>query len=309
MNKIRNILDKNKENPILAFFDIFFYRIAENKVSISAASLTYFLVLAIFPFLIALLNIVQFFDESLLNKIMETFSLLSDDIYEILKEFLNEIRNNSSVALLSISLLGSIYSASSGVKQVINSLNEAYSFTRERSFFSLLFLSIVMTIALFALILLIFFVQIIGNNFLTEIFNFLKIGNSMKGAIALIMNLVPLIFMFISFWALYRFSPSWPEGLKLSKKSLFISSSFATLGIILATLAFNLYVANFASYTKTYGSLAGIIIFLVWLYLFGFIILLGGEINATLYELEESGPKWPREKSILSKFIASHKTI
>lgn len=309
MNKIRNFLDKNKENRLFAFFDILIYRIADNKVSISAAALTYYLVLAIFPFLIALLNIVQFFDQSFLTKIMTTLQLLPQDVYAIIETFLQEIRSNSSVALLSISLFGSIYSASVGVKRIINSLNNAYSFTRKRSFIKLLLLSLGMTLALFVLILLIFFVQILGNAFLTEILSFLNIEGSMKGLVGLLMNLVPVLFMFISFFVLYRFAPSWPEGERISNKSLLASALFATFGVIIATFAFNLYVSNFSNYSKTYGSLAGIIIFLVWLFLFGFIILLGGEINATLTQLEEGGAKWPREKSILKNLIGSQRRL
>lgn len=303
MKKFRKILDNLKEKPLVAFFDIFLFRIVDHKVSMSAASLTYFLILSIFPFLIALLNIVQFFDQNLLKNLMEAFALLPKDIYKVLVHFLEEVRKGSSLALLSISLLASVYSASSGVKQVIKSINEAYYTRRKRSLLAQMALSLIMTIALFFLIILIFFLQVIGTTFLNQIFEFFNIQDSMQSILALLMNLVPLVFMFISFWALYRFSPALPQGKKLSKKSLLISSGFASLGIVIATMAFKAYVANFSSYTRTYGSLAGIIIFLVWLYLFGYIILLGGEITASLYELEERGSQWPRDNSILGKFI------
>lgn len=309
MNKLRNKLDKIKEKPTVAFLDILVYRIAKNEVSISAASLTYFLILSIFPFFIALLNIVQFFDEGLLNQIMQTISLLPEDVAEIIQGFLKEIRSNSSVALLSVSLLASIYSSSSGVKQLVRKINKTYYFTEKRSFLSLIGISLIMTIALFFMILLIFIVQIIGSIFLNEIVSLLNIGNIGQSLVPIAINLIPFIFMFLTFYCLYRFSPDWPKGERVERKSLAISALFSTLGIILFTFIFKLYVANFASYSKTYGSLAGIIIFLVWLYLFGFIILIGGEIGATLYTLKTKGSKWPREETILSNFIGTTKTF
>lgn len=309
MDKIKSILSKATHYRKAAFFDILAYRFVNNKVTVSAASLTYFLILAIFPFLIALLNIVRFFDASLMNQIMGTFATLPEEVASLLSSFLEDLRTSSSVALLSISLAGSIYSASSGVKKVIQSINDSFRYAKSHSFIALILLSIVMTIALFVLILSIFVVQIIGNAFLTQIFGYLNLGSQMEKVIAIVMNLVPVLFMFIIFFALYRFAPNWPDKIKPRAKNIAISSGFATFGIIIFTLIFNIYVSNFSSYSATYGSLAGIIVFLVWLYLFGLIILLGGEINATLHQLDEEGVQWPREYTMIGGLVGSKKKI
>ena len=83
-------------------------------------------------------------------------------------------------------------------------------------------------------------------------------------------------------------------------KSVLPGSIFATLGLIVASSGFNFYVSNFGKYSITYGSLGGIIVFLIWLYLLSTIILVGAEINSTLYSMRnfKSLNNWPRHDSM-----------
>src|SRR5206468_11886687 len=79
--------------------------------------------------------------------------------------------------------------------------------------------------------------------------------------------------------AAYRFAPNRPEA-----PWMWVSpgSAIATLLWLVGTVAFGLYVSHFGSYNKTYGSLGGVVVFLTWLYLTGYIVLMGGELNAEL---------------------------
>lgn len=76
-------------------------------------------------------------------------------------------------------------------------------------------------------------------------------------------------------------------------KDVLVGALFATIGWIVTSLAFSYYVASFASYTSMYGSLGGIIILMVWFYLSGMIIVLGGELNA-IFACEREGRKRER---------------
>jgi membrane protein len=102
----------------------------------------------------------------------------------------------------------------------------------------------------------------------------------LDGAFLVIWNLIrwlltPLI-LFGIFTILYWVAPN----LKMKCKSAIPGAIFATIGWIITSLGFSFYVSNFGNYTSTYGSIGGIIILMIWLYLSAFIILLGGEINA-----------------------------
>jgi membrane protein len=88
--------------------------------------------------------------------------------------------------------------------------------------------------------------------------------------------------MILIFSLMYRFIPSIRNGRKINLKHAIPGAVFTTLGWIVTSSIFSYYVNNFGNYSKTYGSLGGIVILLIWLYLSSIIIILGGEINATI---------------------------
>lgn len=309
MNKWKRKLKALVRKKPFAFFDIFLYHTLHNDLFQHAAGLSYFLILAIFPFFIALLNIVSYVNVDYLNKVFEGVNQLPPSVKDIILNFLRDLQLNSSSTLLSISLIGSIFIASKGIKQVIRTINDVLNLTEDRNIVSLMVLAFFMTIALFALIILIFATQVVGSNILEFIFNLLKFPPRTYRLINFLMNLIPLVFMFISFFFLYYLSPKWPEGYKSSKRITAISAAFTTLVIILATQGFGYYVSNFSSYSNTYGSLAGMIIFLVWLYLFGLMLLFGGALQATLYTIQNSGTSWPRKETLFDGVVSRHERI
>ncbi|MCP6711424.1 YihY family inner membrane protein, partial [Klebsiella pneumoniae] len=81
---------------------------------------------------------------------------------------------------------------------------------------------------------------------------------------------------FLLFSTLYALAPN----IKIKFKSVLPGALFASIVWILRTAAFGFYVSNFSNYSKTYGSIGGIIVLMLWLYITGFIIIVGAEINA-----------------------------
>jgi uncharacterized protein YqhQ len=114
---------------------------------------------------------------------------------------------------------------------------------------------------------------------------------------------VPIIIMFVMFSLLYVFVPC----CSIRFKEALPGSIFSTAGWIIISLLFSFYVSNFANYTRVYGSIGGVIILLIWIYISCIIILLGGEINATFsyfrsnkkldkYENQNILPSWIRKR-------------
>lgn len=91
----------------------------------------------------------------------------------------------------------------------------------------------------------------------------------------IIIFIVPIIFMIITFFLLYYFSQNKADRHKVSLLYVLIGSIATTLLWILVTNGFGFYVANFASYDKTYGSIGGVIVLLTWLYLSSAILIVG----------------------------------
>ena len=82
--------------------------------------------------------------------------------------------------------------------------------------------------------------------------------------------------MFITFSLIYKYLPN----KRLKPKNIRVGAIFATIGWVLTSLVFSFYVNNFAHYEKVYGSLGGMVILIIWLYISTLVILIGGELNA-----------------------------
>lgn len=290
----------------LVFFDKLFYRIGDHDTFAYGGSLTYYLVLAIFPFLIALINAVNFSGLLSPSVVLEYLSFLPADIQKIVVNFLKELSNSSSGGLLSISVLVGLFSASSGINKIIQSINRAYGFKDKRNFVIVRGLALVFTIAMIVMFILLSLTQIFGQIIYDAIMNYLHLHNpNLDRLWGWVKTLLPPLYMLLTFILLYRFSPGSPQKKMISLRSVIPGALFTTLAVILATAGFGFYVNNFGKYSVTYGSLGGIIVFLIWLYIMSAIILIGGEINATLFSMKhfESLSLWPRHDSVLKNIL------
>lgn len=266
-------------SEIKEFGTLLLQRIRENEVTAHAAQLSYFLILSIFPFLIFLLTLLDFTPLTKQDTLQQISLLLPETAFLVVEQIATEISNANQFTLLSIGFLGTVWSASRGTFAIIKSINRAYETSDTRSFIHVNAIGIASIFALasiiaFSLALLVFG-QVIGKvafeHLGLEVF-FLWLWDYLR-------YLIPLFLVFIVFSLLYLFAPN----LKLGMRQVFAGALFATLGWIAASQAFAFYVNSFGNFSRTYGSIGGIIVFLVWLYISSVVVLLGGELNAALY--------------------------
>jgi membrane protein len=191
--------------------------------------------------------------------------------------------------LLSFSIIGAIWSASNGMNAIVRALNRAYDVEENRPFFIARGTSVLLTIGMIFVIIVALVLPVFGKMiglFLFSAFGFpqtfLTIWNALRWVIS-------SLILFVVFTALYYFAPN----KKLRCINVVRGATFATVGWIITSLAFSYYVNDFANYTAMYGSLGGMIILMVWFYLSGMIIVLGGEMNA-IFDCEREGRRRER---------------
>ena len=194
----------------------------------------------------------------------------------MIEETLQDVMSNRNSGLLSVSIIATIWSASNGMNAIVKSLNRAYDVEETRSFIATRLMSILLTFAMILVFVIALLLPVFGKQIGLFLFSqfgfsdqFLTIWNGIRWAIT------PII-LFIIFVGLYYFAPS----KRIKCLSAFPGAIFATLGWVLASLAFSYYVGSFGNYSATYGSIGGIIVLMIWFYLTGIIIMIGGEINA-----------------------------
>jgi membrane protein len=260
-----------------------------NRGTMSAAALAFYWFLAIFPAMIAVVGILGLVQASpsFLPAVREGIgTLLPGNAADVLIEAIANAQRGSAGASLFVALLGlavALWSASSGMVGVQEAMDVAYGVPKSRGFVKKRLVALALVLATGALggiacALLVFgdpLGELIRDNFpVGDVFIVIW------EAIRWIGTLVAITALFAVFYFLgpNRENPSWkwvsPGGL------------LATLIWILASLAFSFYVSSFGSFGETYGSFAGVIVLLLWLYLTSLAVVLGATLNA---ELERQG--------------------
>ena len=250
-------------------------KLKEDDVSGLAAQLSYFFLLSLFPLFIFLFTLVAYLpysQEEILRTIQafapaKSMALIETNLKEIMK---------GDGKLLSLGIFGTIWSASNGLNAIISAFNRAYDVVETRSYFIARGMSIILTFAmifvfLFALLLPVFGKQI-GLFFFTQFGfseEFLTVWNTSRWVIS---SLVLLIVFIMLYWV--------APNKKLKCVSVLPGAIFAMIGWVCVSFIFSFYVDQLGYYNTTYGSLGGIIVLMIWFYLSGLIIIMGGEINA-----------------------------
>jgi membrane protein len=255
-----------------------------------AAQLAYYLVLAIFPFILFLVAIVDAFASTSPHFVTELFDLLRRllpaQVFHLIKTYTeNTLRNEDTApGLLSVGILGTIWAASGAFSALINALNRAYDVQETRPFWKVKGIAILMTFGLSALILIGVLLLIAGPSIgrtLAEVFTlgdeFMAVWNIARWPAA-------LLFMVATVALLFYFAPDADQPFRWITPGGFVG----ILLWVLASVAFNLYLSSdFNSYDKTYGSIGTVIILLLYLYISSLTILFGATLNATLVRIKE----------------------
>jgi membrane protein len=248
-----------------------------------AAALTYYGVLAIFPALLALVSILGLVGHSATHGLLTNLGKLAPGAaHQILASAIKNLQHSRGAAgtLFLVGIAGAIWSASGYIAAFMRASNAIYDIEEGRPMWVSLPVRVAVTVVLLALLAISALAVVITGGLATQVGKLLGIG----GTVVMIWDIAkwPVLLLIVSFMfsILYWAAPNvkHPGFRWLSPGGL-----FAVVVWIVASGAFAFYVANFSSYNKTYGALAGVIIFLVWLWISNIAVLLGAEWNAELH--------------------------
>ncbi|NMA86485.1 MAG: YihY/virulence factor BrkB family protein [Tissierellia bacterium] len=279
IDNIKDKLDQHRHKDWFIFLDKFFHGIFEDEVPAVGGQLTYFLILSIFPFLIFFLNILSYTSiaqEEILDNLL---IVLPIETQILLKGIVREIVGYSSETLLSVGIILSLWTGSLGITAIIRAVNKAYDVEKRRPYWKLKGLAIIFTVALALVLIIVLSMLVFGEVIGRRIFAIFGATHVFYHIWEFFRIIIPFLSMVIIFALLYKFSPTPGQGVDISFREAIPGALFAAVGWIIASMVFSFYVNNFGNYSKTYGSLGGIIILLLWLYISSITILLGGEIN------------------------------
>ncbi len=254
--------------------------IKADRVGLMAAGVAFYAMLAIVPALIAAITLWGLVSEpAQIEQTVATWSnALPQSAAELIGEQVGRIAATSTRTLgwaLLASLLGALWAASSGTKGLMNAVTAAYNEDETRGFFKVRGIALALTIgaiffALIAIGLIAVVPVVLGDLGLGELGQMLiRWGRWPILAIAVVFGLA----------AIYRYAPNRDEP---RWNWVSTGSVVATIIWLIASAGFAWYVNSFGSYAETYGSLAGVIVLMLWFFLTAFAILIGAELNAEM---------------------------
>lgn len=266
-----------------------------------AAALTYYSVLALFPALIALVSIIGLVGSSATDALLENLSTVAPGpAKEILTSAVEGLASNQGSAGFAfvIGLVLAINAASGYIGAFTRASNSIYEVEEGRPIYKLKPVQLAITLALLLLLVIIAVGVTVSGPLAEEVGSLIGLGDTAAqvwdiAKIPVILALVAFMLAFL-YWAA-------PNVKQPGFKFVSPGGIVALVIFIVASLLFSLYVANFASYNKTYGSLGGVVAFLVWLWITNIAILFGAEFNAELQRSQqrEAGERAPLDEPFL----------
>jgi membrane protein len=269
--------------PWLGWKDILYRlwnEVADDRVGTVAAGTTFFLLLAIFPALAAMVSLYGLAADpiTISEHVADVKGYVPSAVIDMLGNELKRLTENRGTALgfgFVSGLAVALWSANNGIRALFDALNVAYDEKEKRGFFKLLFVSLSFTLGaiVFAAVLL---NVVVGVPIVIKFLNLGPVGD-------LLVTVLPAIVLFtmaiFGLATLYRFGPSRtrPKWRWITPGSIFA----AVVWLIFSTL-FSWYLSHWTDYSATYGSLGAIIGVMMWMYLSLWVVLVGAELNAEI---------------------------
>jgi membrane protein len=255
-------------------------RLREHHMPMIAGSLAYYAFLALFPMAIAAVSIYGLVLDpaDLAIQIEEISSALPEETAAFIEAQLTDVVESSGSGLgyaAVISIVIALWSASAGTKALITGIDIAYDTPENRPFVVLRGMAFLITIGL------IVFITVAASavTFLPDLMAEVGAGDETRRAIEIVRWPVILLAVIVGLGLLYKIAPNRPAS-----KSPWVSYGAIAVALLwlLATLGFSLYVNTLGSFNATYGTLAGIVVLLLWFFISGLIVLAGAELNSEL---------------------------
>jgi membrane protein len=256
------------------------WRIQEDDVFGRAAQLSYYFLLALFPLLLFLVNLLGYFaqagSELRIRLINYLAAIMPGAAVTLVHTTLDEISASAGGGKLSFGLLAALWAASNGMGAVSDTLNAAYNVKETRSWWRIRLISVLLTISLSILIVAALVIVLYGGTIGDAIATRFGFSQVFTTVWKILQWPIALLFVLGTFNLIYNFAPN----IRRNQRKLMTWGAFVGVMLwLLVSFAFRIYLHYFNSYSVTYGSLGALIILMLWFYFTGVAILIGGEIN------------------------------
>lgn len=260
----------------------FIDKISEDEVFVYAAQSSFYIVTASIPFMMLFLALIEFIlpiSEAEAVGLAKTLvpGVLKTPIETIIKEIFNR-----STAVISITGITALWSASRGVAAVERGIKKVYKTKKKRIFFIDIAFSVFYTVLFIIALLLTLLLMVFGGTIYDILGNYWLWIEDLERVMGGLQEIIYFVGLNVFFAFVYKIF----AGKNASLKKQFPGAFFTTSGWFLFSFIFSVYVENFANYSYVYGSLTILVLMMLWLYSCMIILLLGAEVNAYIMDRE-----------------------
>jgi membrane protein len=270
----------------------------EDELTDRAAALTYYGVLSLFPALIVLVSILGLVGKSATQPLLDNLTTLAPGpARDIVTGAIKQLAANRATASFAFvaGLVAAIWSASGYIGAFTRAVNSIYEVEEGRPFWKLRPLQVAITVIVILLLAACALAVVVTGPLARRVGDLVGVGGSAVTAWDIAKWPAIVLVMMLMLAILYYAAPN------VRQPGFRWITPGGILGVLLwiaASAGFALYVANFGSYNKTYGTLAGVVIFLIWLWVSNLAVLLGAELNAELEREREMEAGVPRHRTL-----------
>ena len=273
-------MKKKLKSEVKEFFDNFIKVLKRPEMAILPGQLAFFFVLAIVP-TITLIS----YGASLLNLSTDViYDFLANAFSEDIAAMLLNVPESASGIGLVITMIVGYYTASNGPASIIITSNAIYG-EKQTGFFKRRLKSIIMTIFLVLLFIFMLIVPVFGDKII-ELFQYVDLNSSITDKVTTIIRLLqgPVTWLIMYFFIkiLYTIAPN----KRIKSKNVGYGAIFTSISWIIITYGYSFYINNIAYYSTFYGSLANIVMLMIWIYILAYVFTIGMALNYRKEEVE-----------------------
>jgi len=252
--------------------------IGRHRVIDGAAVLAFYFLLAVFPAAIFVLSVlpslhIPHLQEAILDLLHQALPQQSADLFQVTVKY---VASRAGAGLLTFGLLFTLWSASTGIYAIMDQLNVIFGIVDRRPFWKARGTAVLLMLIFFALVIASLSLVVFGGVVQSWTASIIGWSRLLRIFFATLRWIIIAIALLLALALIYRFGPD----VKRKFRFISIGNVVAVILIALASVAFRFYVSNFGDYSLTYGSLASMIILMLWMYMASLAVLLGCEINA-----------------------------
>ena len=283
-------LKKDIKKEVIEAIISFTRKIRYDYVSSFSAHAALFLLISIFPMLMFFVSVFQYLPINTGVALQYFLSIMPDTLVDFLKALMEEAYAEEAGAIRSLTFLVTLVCASKGVYAIIIGMNAIYGIRETRNFVVLYAIAVIYVMASFTIFGLLMLFVIFGNHIYEKLIDlvpeFVKFGFLFSAWKYIFLTVI----LFVFFLMLYLNIPNRKSKIRYE----LAGAVFSTIVTVAFSWIFSFYIENYADYARTYGSLATIVVFILWLYGTMYIVFIGAELNVVLRKFSEYGYNYHR---------------